>query len=333
MNHTINSRTLEEVFISTFHGKLLFDEFLNIEINQEYSKIDKGNRVRYSPSVKLKKIHRFINSSILAYFELNKEVVFSYRKGVSIRDAVEKHAKNKFFFQTDVKDFFSSFDVSVIKSLLEKNLDFVPISDIKNYSDLLLNLLVVDGVIPEGFPTSPMLSNACLFDFDNLLNDYCKRNDFFYSRYSDDIIISSNDKSGFSSLENDIQNIFTSSLGDSFILNRKKTKIQSKNKNVKILGFNILPNGVITISNKDKNEIEVMLNFYLSDLSKFDDYVKNKVNFKDKDVENRTFRDIGVSSLSGRIIAINSMDKKYLSKLRRKYGTTLVDMFLRKSVK
>ncbi|MDO6527872.1 reverse transcriptase family protein [Motilimonas sp. 1_MG-2023] len=326
-------RTLREVFDSTFHNKLTFSDLTEIVVTDECKKIITKQRTIYAPSEKLKKIHRFINGSILEFGEYNKDVVFSYRKGVAIRDAVEKHANNQYYFQTDIRNFFGSLDENIVKNVINNQLNEVPISDIDNYKELLFGLFTVENIIPAGFSTSPLLSNLCLFNFDNKLYEYCTKNSLTYTRYSDDIIISTNDLEDTYPLESIVTKILKSEVGKKLSLNSKKTKVQSRNEKVKILGFNILQNGIVTISSKEKNEVEILLNFYLSNLEKFDNYAKEKLKIKDRTGENKPTRELAISSLSGRLIGINAMDKAYLSKLRRKYGNTLIDMFLRKSVK
>jgi hypothetical protein len=51
-------------------------------------------------------------------------------------------------------------------------------------------LLTRRGVLPQGAPTSPILSNALLFDFDEQMSLACARLGLNYTRYADDIVIS-----------------------------------------------------------------------------------------------------------------------------------------------
>lgn len=332
LSDIINFRTLSEVFNSTFHNKLKFEDFTQIKIDEEFRFINSTHRQLYAASAKLKKIHRFINGSILEYAKFNDNVVFSYRKGVSIREAVEKHTANGYFFQTDIKNFFGSITGNVVMDVIENQLHDAPISDLHDYNDLLFSLLVINNQIPAGFSTSPILSNLCLFNFDNALEEYCLNHDLIYTRYSDDIIISGNNKDLFLGMTLLVQSLLSKYVGLTVNLNEDKTRFQKRTERVKLLGFYILDNGEVTIPSRDKKEIEILLNFYLNDLEKFDDYVQRKLFQKNKS-EDKSVRDFGIASLSGRLIGINAMDKKYLLKLRGKYGNTLVDMFLRKSVK
>lgn len=333
MNSKSSKRSLEEVFVSTFHNKMSFTDFTTLNIDDEYKVIDLKKRRIYAPSPKLKKIHRFINKTVLEYAQFNEDVVFSYRKGFSTRDAVDKHANNKYFFQTDITDFYNSISLENVKYTLETQLENVPISDIKEYIQNILNLVVVDNHIPVGFSTSPLLSNICLMNFDNSLLKFCRENNLVYTRYSDDLIISGETKDFTSTIEKVVKETLKEKINSNAELNASKTKTHKKGHDFKLLGFSILPNGIATIPSSDKKEIESMLYFYLTNPLKFEDYVLKNMGFDKNEMSKKSIREYGASSLSGKLIAFNSMDKSYISKLRKKYGNTLIDMFIRKSVK
>ena len=327
------TRSLEEVFKSIFHNKMSFSELLALNIQENYEKIQFRKRTIYSPSSKLKQIHRFINNSILEYADINRDVVYSYRKGMTARDAILKHSSNEIFFHTDICHFYNNIVLQDVQRSLNNQLSKVPINNINKYIDRILALVVVDGHIPIGFSTSPILSNICLYEFDCALQNFCKENNLEYTRYSDDIIISGSPDGIYGGLPDVVDSLLKSNVNQQLELNKEKTKTYKKGHNFKLLGLNILPNGVVTIPSVDKKEVETLLYFYLTDKEKFDDYFYKYVKIKKVNFGDKTIREHGVNFLSGKLISINSMDKDYISKLKRKYGNTIVDMFVRKSVK
>ncbi|NBK99444.1 MAG: RNA-directed DNA polymerase [Erysipelotrichia bacterium] len=310
-----------------------FEEFLRLDVKNEFHRIDLKKRIIYAPSLKLKQIHRFINKTVLEFADYNSDVVFSYRKGVSIRDAVEKHSSNNIFFQTDFSNFYRSIHLSNVESSLNNQLSDTLISDIGFYINRIIELTVVDNHIPAGFATSPLLSNICLFDFDKELLKYCNDNNLTYTRYSDDIIISGVNDVFVESIKDLIKNLLAKYVNKDIHLNDSKTRINKKGHSFKLLGFSILPNGMVTIPSRDKKEVELLLYFYLTDNSKFENYFSTIADNKKLGSGDKSLREYAINSLSGKLIAFNSMDKCYISKLRRKYGNTVIDMFIRKSVK
>lgn len=324
-------RNLEDIFLSTFHNKYSFKEFLELNICDEYEKFKINDRTIYSASPKLKAFHKFIISCVFEYAIFNENVVYSYRKGTTIRDAVEKHSNNDVFFQTDIKSFFSNISLTNVKNTLNNQLVNVPVSDIDKYIDLLIEYCVIDNTLPAGFSTSPILSNLCLYEFDNEVEKFAIENQLQYTRYSDDLILSSTELDAISNIEQTIERNLTIYLNDTIKLNQAKTKISKKGQRIKLLGLVILPNGLITIDKKLKKEVETLFHLYLTDEDMFEDYISKHFNYKNS--QQKSLVELGISTLSGKLMAINSMDKNYLNKLRKKYGNTIVEMFLRKTVK
>ena len=84
------------------------------------------------------------------------------------------------------------------------------------------------------------------------------------------------------------------------------------------MGMVILPNGQVAIDMELKKKVEVLLYFYIRNRPSFVDMFNCDL-------------DAGVQKLSGYITYINTADKPYLEKLRRKFGTSVVDAFLHRS--
>lgn len=80
----------------------------------------------------------------------------------------------------------------------------------------------------------------------------------------------------------------------------------------------LLPNGTVSVDASVKNEIEVLIHFYLRDRNKFSDRV-------DGDPRKAEAR------LSGLLNYVNTIDQAYLDKLRKKFGVAVVDYFLHRS--
>jgi RNA-directed DNA polymerase len=308
------SPCFQHVFDSTFHHKLSFDDFLSFDVEQECKKFTINQKLILNPSAKLKKYHRFLNSFIFDYAKVNTNVVHSYRREKNAYTAVIKHAKSKYFFQTDIKNFFNSITTLDIENILDKNLSDVPVSDITNYKGRLLSLTTKNGFLPVGFSTSPNISNTCLYAFDNSLEEYCLSQDIIYTRYSDDIILSSNNKESLNNIENVISEKLKLFFSDRIQLNLHKTKHTHKGEKIKLLGMVILPSGHVSVDIKLKKQLEILFHFYINDKIKFADYLKNHYHGD-------------LSKISGQLNHINTIDSSYLNKLRKKYGNSIVDIF------
>lgn len=274
---------------------------------------------KLNPSLKLKKYLRFLNSFIFDYAKINTNVVHSYRRDKSTYTAVIPHCHSKFFFQTDIKNFFYNITRKDVEKILNMSCDDSPINDIYQYKSHLLSVTTIDDVLPVGFPTSPNISNGFLFDFDNALEGYCLENDIIYTRYADDIILSSNTKDFFPTIQNTISDYLNELYEGRIKINLCKTKRTQKGNKIKILGMVILPSGKISVDIKLKQQIEILFHFYINDKDKFSDYLRKHYQ--------GDFRKI-----SGQLNYINTIDNSYLDKLRKKYGNFIVDSFHYQSV-
>jgi RNA-directed DNA polymerase len=312
--------SLQEAFDLTFHQKSSFNDFLHLNTEKEYKRLCNKERDILSPSSKLKSYLRFLNSFIFDYAKLNANVVHSYRREKNAYTAVIKHAHSKYFFQTDIQNFFNSITSQDIAILLDSNLGDSPVYDLGQYKSLLLHLTTVNGILPVGFATSPNISNTCLYHFDNALEAYCLSKDIIYTRYSDDLILSANNKSALEGIEAIISEQLNIFFSDGIQLNAHKTKHTQKGKKIKLLGMVILPSGKVSVDIKIKQQLEILLYFYINDKEKFDDYLENHYHGN-------------LATISGQLNHINTIDASYLNKLRKKYGIFIIETFYRKSVK
>jgi RNA-directed DNA polymerase len=317
----MNKKPLEVAFNAMYHGKYDFHDFAEGDISGDYEEIEVGKQSTYKPkklvlktNKKLKAYHAFLNRFLFEYLLVNNRVVFSYRKGVNVYDAVSKHAANRYFFQTDIVSFFKSLDAELVRTAIRNSIDLIPISDIEAYLNRVVELVTVGNLLPVGFSTSPLISNSCLFDFDNKLESYCSSKGLAYTRYSDDIIVSSHSRENLSRIDEIVEAILKESFGEKLCLNFNKSRFTHIGNKVKLLGMVILPTGKVTIDKRIKNDIETKIYAYINDSSKFLLLADGDIN---KEIER----------ISGSLNYINTVDKPYLDKLRKKYGATIVDMF------
>ncbi|PSU84335.1 RNA-directed DNA polymerase [Photobacterium kishitanii] len=311
----MKKKELKLIFNLMYHGKYDFNDLINCNIEKEYIKIKIKKRVIYKASNKLKNYHSFLNLIIFNYLDVDKDVVFSYRRGVNTVDAVRPHVNSCFFYQTDIKNFFPSLKKDLIKKTIINCKDSIPVIDIEKYIDRIVDLVTIDGVLSTGYSTSPIISNACLFNFDNEIKRKLANNNVIYSRYSDDIIISSNENIIVDDMNKIILLALKNNVSPDIEINKNKTKLSKKGCKIKILGMVITSDSVITVDNKYKREVEYLLYLYIRDKNRFKSIGKS------------------ISQVSGVLNYIQTIDPEYIKKLKKKYGSTIVDVFLHQSMK
>ena len=311
----MTKKPLKDLFDAMYHGKLDFTDFAECDVSLCYERTRIKNREVVRPNKKLKTYHSFLNLFLFEYLKIDEEVVFSYRKGVNAYDAVAKHSGSSCFFQTDLTDFFKSIDARLVKDVIGDSLHLAPILDAENYIDRIVELVVVDGALPVGFPSSPLISNSCIYGFDKKLKSYCDKRNLIYTRYSDDIIISGGSRDALLGIKESVAGLLDECFQGKLSVNCDKSKFTHSGNKIKLLGMVILPNQKVTVDIKFKKELEVMLHFYINDRERFVDKVGGD------------FR-VGVEKITGYMNYVNTIDKDYLNKLRKKYGSTVVDTLI-----
>jgi len=318
----MNPQPLHQLFNAMYHDKYQFSEFLALKPEEQYSPIHWKSRTIYKPSPILKDFHKFLTGFLLDFLSVNDSVSFAYRKGASLLQAVSPHANSRAFFQTDLERFFESITSSLIRTVLDRA--STPVSDLADYVEHIIHLLTIGGTLPIGYSTSPILSNACLLGFDARLTGICNSRNWIYTRYADDIIISSCSRAAINDVGHVVEECLRAELGDGFRLNRDKTKLTTIGRKVKLLGFVVLPTGGIIVDRNVRDRVETWLYFYLTDRARLGKIFAE---------ENEEGMEEGLERLSGLVSYIHSADGAYFEKMRLKFGSTVLDSFLHKTAR
>lgn len=104
------------------------------------------------PSDRLKEIQSWILKNILNKIEIH-EKCYGFRKGRSIYDNARLHVGKECVLNMDLKDFFPSIKQKDVFNIFYKK------GYTKKVSYYFSKLLTKNGVLPQGSPASPMISN------------------------------------------------------------------------------------------------------------------------------------------------------------------------------
>jgi len=143
-----------------------------------------GKREINAPSETLKAIQRKILQQLVYTYRVH-HCAHGFVADRNIRTCAEPHIGAKCVVNIDIKDFFPSTRASRVADALGLN------PEMSDSHRLLLNILCLNGGLPQGAPTSPALSNIVFFEIDNILSALAKEHDVVYTRYADDLTFSS----------------------------------------------------------------------------------------------------------------------------------------------
>ncbi|MEG2250854.1 MAG: reverse transcriptase domain-containing protein [Bacilli bacterium] len=286
-----NAITLKQILGISKKNNLLINSYLNkpSKFLEKKTIVIKGKKRRIisykgnSFGNELRKFHESLVSHLLDYFKFSDNA-YGYIKGKSIQQCLEKHRNDNYFVKVDVKNFFNSISKAKLNSIFRilistQNIDEAKSLFISNNKKVKLMKLITDfsgyqkilscccyyNKVPLGFSSSPTLSNIYMILFDALLEEDLK--DLHYSRYADDILISSDKKIDNIAIIRTIENKL--SYFD-LKLNEKKIHfyhLKKSGDHIKFLGINIIKcinENKLTIGHKYLMNTSKMLCDYLN---------------------------------------------------------------------
>lgn len=219
------------------------------------------------PSPELKTLQYWIERNILRMLPVSDQA-FAYRKGRSIKDHIVAHKDSSHVLHIDIKDFFPSIRGMHLKRLVEANAEsreiqtFFLASDEfqedsiskKNINAFLRICLRYDRLC-IGAVSSPSICNAVLFEFDKWAEQITSEQKLTYTRYADDLYISSEQY-----IDAGILDAFSRKLGSiGFVINNSKTKYMSRGTRRKITGLILTPESNVGVGLKMRDDIKHMI--------------------------------------------------------------------------
>lgn len=153
-----------------------------------------GTRLICAPIQPLKEIQRALGAMLQALFQPS-ESAMGFVAGRSIVANARCHLHQSCVLNLDLENFFPSITKAWVRRALERELaDRIPSSEVRHLICKLCTIPNQSGieVLPQGAPTSPVLSNIVLKDLDRRLAAFAGAHGYNYTRYADDITFSHN---------------------------------------------------------------------------------------------------------------------------------------------
>lgn len=118
---------------------------------------------------------------------------------------------------------------------------------------MLSRLCTLKGKLPQGAPTSPMLSNIFFKKTDDIIFHYCRRRGLQYTRYADDLVFSGNDL-----IPQHLISFVKMLLSSRHLaLNNKKTKVMGQGMRQSVTGVVVNDKMQVSKEYRDKVRQEV----------------------------------------------------------------------------
>jgi len=182
---------------------------------------------------------------------------WAYRENRSIKGAITVHQRNKsgYFLKLDIRNFFDNCHPVFVKDTLSKIFPFCNAPDLL---DPIIKIATLDNGLPQGTPLSPTLTNLIMVPFDHYLSMYAKRHGMVYTRYADDLLISSENSFEFQKVVKYIEKLFVR-FGYPFELKADKTRYSTNHGRNWNLGLMLNKDNQITLGHETKRKMKVIL--------------------------------------------------------------------------
>lgn len=204
-----------------------------------------GIREIQAPATALKIIQRKLNQVLQTVYEIRKPV-HGFVNDRSVVTNARLHVGARFILNIDLKDFFPSINFGRVQGTFMARPYRIP----NEAATVLAQICCFKKCLPQGAPTSPIVSNMVCATLDAQMQKLAQRYNCLYSRYADDITFSTGVKTfpkslartiaGHTGTEVVIGAELASALKTSgFEVNPRKTRLQTTSSRQEITGITI----------------------------------------------------------------------------------------------
>jgi len=216
----------------------------------EIPKKSGGKRIILAPNNSLKIIQRCLALLLQAGYQPTQSVNgFVTERSVVTNATI--HANKKFVLNIDLENFFPTISHGRVQTVLQLK----PLSLQPTIAGYIAKLACYEGNLPQGAPTSPVLSNLICQRLDSRIEALVKSHKIAYTRYADDLTFSCDEpfQNGFlNHLDQIIQE-------EGFTLNMQKVRLQLRNNRQEVTGLTV--NDKVNVSRKYLGEVRALHNW------------------------------------------------------------------------
>lgn len=149
----------------------------------EIPKRSGGTRRIDEPLPSLKFIQRWVLDEILSKVDISSHA-HAFSSGCSIVKNARIHCCSRKILSLDIENFFGTICFPRVYAM------FARLGYSSTISTTLSHLVTLHGVLPQGAPTSPAISNIVSLRMDRRFSGYARKHGINYTRYADDITFS-----------------------------------------------------------------------------------------------------------------------------------------------
>ena len=243
------------------------------------------------------------------------DCAMAYKKNFPspLKNNALKHKNYSYTLRLDFKEFFPSIKpLDLINKINEhkniKNSMTFNEDDIEFIKHALFVLHPQFGIgLAIGAPSSPIVSNIVMYNYDEILETYSVKHKGVYSRYADDIYYSSNTKGSLQKFMEHVIKVLDKIKSPKLELNNDKTNFMSRANRRVVTGLFITPDKKISLGRHNKRYIRKLVF----------EYTNKKINDKK------------IKYLQGYLAYALDCDSKFINRIIIKYGADTISEILK----
>lgn len=219
-----------------------------------------GTRRIAQPARELKLIQRAFVEVLLKKLPVHSAAT-AYVSGKSIRDNANIHSASGPILKMDFKDFFPSITERDWVAYCAATGCLTNPEEIKLSSQILFHRPPGGRVLrlAIGAPSSPLVSNVLMFNFDSAISEMVAKDHVVYSRYADDLTFSGPRTGHLTSVKKAMNVVLRELQFPKLIINNEKTTYVTKKYCRKITGLTLANDGRVTIGRRNKRSLRAQI--------------------------------------------------------------------------
>lgn len=283
---------------------------LRAPVSYKHYPIDKrngGERLISQPAREVKALQRILVSR-MGHLRIH-DAAMAYRSGQSIKDNAARHAPNGPIMKFDFQDFFHSILARDWLRYCKANSVFSVEEDIEWSARLFFHRSPGSHVLrlAIGAPSSPLLSNLLMYEFDARISIEVAKDKVTYTRYADDLTFSARRTGYLTGVEKSLRKIVEETETPSLKINDAKTVVATTKYRRVVTGLVLADDGRVTIGRDRKRLIRAALHYSSQG--------------KRSDEEN--------ARLAGWLAFAGDVEPSFLDKIKARYGQDILTRLLR----
>jgi hypothetical protein len=256
-----------------------------------------GERTIHHPARELKLLQYWLLKHVLVGLPVHP-LATAYRKESSIRMNAAKHVANNYLLRVDFQDFFHSLDGLDVVNVIEANRHSLADVELTDEDINFIRQIVCRfDSLTIGAPTSPLLSNAIMFDFDTQWSRAVEPLEVAYTRYADDLYFSTNRPNVLRGILQSLRDSLDTGVRPILKINEKKTSFSSRRYKRLATGLVLTSERRLSIGRHKKRMLKSLVN----------------------SLKHKTLEPSQITKLRGWIAYVRFIEPEFVASLQRKH--------------